>query len=86
MLSSFQFFVISLLCTQKHECIEILYHLYRFGVGDYDWAEFTPRLKQKTYEEIREYVEISTLILYILQFSIIGCWHPDKRNGLPLMC
>nr|XP_016486927.1 PREDICTED: CHD3-type chromatin-remodeling factor PICKLE-like [Nicotiana tabacum] len=29
--------------------------LMRFGVGDYDWAEFTPRLKQKTYEEIRDY-------------------------------
>ncbi|WMV34711.1 hypothetical protein MTR67_028096 [Solanum verrucosum] len=28
--------------------------LMRFGVGDYDWAEFTPRLKQKTYEEIKE--------------------------------
>ncbi|XP_039039581.1 CHD3-type chromatin-remodeling factor PICKLE-like [Hibiscus syriacus] len=27
----------------------------RFGVGDYDWKEFTPRLKQKSYEEIREY-------------------------------
>lgn len=29
--------------------------LMRFGVGDFDWAEFTPRLKQKTYEEIRDY-------------------------------
>ncbi|MCD7453113.1 hypothetical protein HAX54_019771 [Datura stramonium] len=29
--------------------------LMRFGVGDYDWAEFTPRLKQKTYEEIKDY-------------------------------
>lgn len=29
---------------------------YRFGVGEYDWAEFVPRLKQKTYEEINEYV------------------------------
>ncbi|XP_047328868.1 CHD3-type chromatin-remodeling factor PICKLE-like isoform X2 [Impatiens glandulifera] len=29
--------------------------LMRFGVGEYDWAEFTPRLKQKTYEEIKEY-------------------------------
>ncbi|KAG8375831.1 hypothetical protein BUALT_Bualt10G0141200 [Buddleja alternifolia] len=26
--------------------------LMRFGVGDYDWAEFTPRLKQKTFDEI----------------------------------
>ncbi|XP_031101578.1 CHD3-type chromatin-remodeling factor PICKLE [Ipomoea triloba] len=29
--------------------------LMRFGVGEFDWAEFTPRLKQKTYEEIKNY-------------------------------
>ncbi|PSS01091.1 CHD3-type chromatin-remodeling factor PICKLE like [Actinidia chinensis var. chinensis] len=29
--------------------------LMRFGVGEYDWVEFAPRLKQKTYEEIKEY-------------------------------
>lgn len=29
--------------------------LMRFGVGDFDWMEFTPRLKQKSYEEIKEY-------------------------------
>ncbi|KAL0291025.1 UNVERIFIED_CONTAM: CHD3-type chromatin-remodeling factor PICKLE [Sesamum angustifolium] len=29
--------------------------LMRFGVGEYDWAEFAPRLKQKTYEEINDY-------------------------------
>ncbi|CAK7353888.1 unnamed protein product [Dovyalis caffra] len=29
--------------------------LMRFGVGDYDWKEFAPRLKQKTYEEITDY-------------------------------
>ncbi|CAI9759692.1 unnamed protein product [Fraxinus pennsylvanica] len=29
--------------------------LMRFGVGEYDWAEFVPRLKQKSYEEIRDY-------------------------------
>lgn len=28
---------------------------YRFGVGDFDWKEFTSRMKQKTYEEIKEY-------------------------------
>ncbi|KAK9068358.1 hypothetical protein SSX86_012470 [Deinandra increscens subsp. villosa] len=27
----------------------------RFGVGDFDWAEFTSRLKQKSYEEIKVY-------------------------------
>ncbi|XP_076940431.1 CHD3-type chromatin-remodeling factor PICKLE-like [Bidens hawaiensis] len=29
--------------------------LMRFGVGDFDWAEFTSRLKQKSYEEIKAY-------------------------------
>lgn len=29
--------------------------LMRFGVGDFDWAEFTQRLKQKTFEEINAY-------------------------------
>ncbi|KAI3691207.1 hypothetical protein L2E82_49427 [Cichorium intybus] len=27
--------------------------LMRFGVGDFDWVEFTSRLKQKSYEEIK---------------------------------
>ncbi|CAI9772930.1 unnamed protein product [Fraxinus pennsylvanica] len=30
-------------------------NMMRFGVGEYDWAEFVPRLKQKSYEEIRDY-------------------------------
>ncbi|KAL8154275.1 hypothetical protein V2J09_012035 [Rumex salicifolius] len=29
--------------------------LMRFGVGDYDWVEFVPRMKTKTFEEINEY-------------------------------
>ncbi|KAI3467977.1 hypothetical protein Pfo_024640 [Paulownia fortunei] len=29
--------------------------LMRFGVGEFDWAEFVPRLKQKTFEEINDY-------------------------------
>ncbi|KAI6678741.1 hypothetical protein NL676_039537, partial [Syzygium grande] len=29
--------------------------LMRFGVGDFEWREFAPRLKQKTYEEIKDY-------------------------------
>ncbi|KAL7187318.1 hypothetical protein ACSBR1_037393 [Camellia fascicularis] len=28
--------------------------MMRFGVGEFDWAEFTPRLKQKTCEEIKD--------------------------------
>ncbi|CAN8315046.1 unnamed protein product [Cochlearia groenlandica] len=29
--------------------------LMRYGVGNYDWKEFVPRLKQKTYDEIKDY-------------------------------
>lgn len=29
--------------------------MFRYGVGNYDWKEFVPRLKQKTYDEIKEY-------------------------------
>ncbi|KAH6757889.1 chromatin remodeling factor CHD3 [Perilla frutescens var. hirtella] len=29
--------------------------LMRFGVGEFDWAEFVPRLKQKTFDEINDY-------------------------------
>lgn len=35
-------------------CYLQLFTLYRFGVGDFDWKEFTSRMKQKTYEEIKE--------------------------------
>lgn len=43
----------------------------RFGVGQYDWAEFTPRMKQKTYEEIKEYA-IESLLDH-RNFCILGC-------------
>ncbi|XP_015945340.1 CHD3-type chromatin-remodeling factor PICKLE [Arachis duranensis] len=29
--------------------------LMRFGVGEFDWKEFTSRMKQKTYQEIKDY-------------------------------
>ncbi|KAK4277229.1 hypothetical protein QN277_015253 [Acacia crassicarpa] len=38
--------------SQRAQFVQIL---MRFGVGDYDWKEFTPRLKQKTHEEIKDY-------------------------------
>nr|XP_043610939.1 CHD3-type chromatin-remodeling factor PICKLE [Erigeron canadensis] len=38
--------------SQRAQFVQIL---MRFGVGDFDWAEFTPRLKQKSYEEIKAY-------------------------------
>ncbi|KAJ4952799.1 hypothetical protein NE237_029631 [Protea cynaroides] len=43
--------------------------LMRFGVGEYDWSEFTPRLKQKTFEEIKEY---GTLFLSHIAEDITG--------------
>ncbi|KAI7747238.1 hypothetical protein M8C21_002030 [Ambrosia artemisiifolia] len=38
--------------SQRAQFVQIL---MRFGVGDFDWAEFTSRLKQKSYEEIKLY-------------------------------
>ncbi|KAK6237044.1 hypothetical protein QUC31_020837 [Theobroma cacao] len=38
--------------SQRAAFVQIL---MRFGVGDYDFKEFVPRLKQKTYEEIKDY-------------------------------
>ncbi|KAK6927610.1 SNF2, N-terminal, partial [Dillenia turbinata] len=38
--------------SQRATFVQIL---MRFGVGNWDWAEFTPRLKQKSYEEIESY-------------------------------
>ncbi|GMG98953.1 hypothetical protein Nepgr_000793 [Nepenthes gracilis] len=32
--------------------------LMRFGVGEWDWAEFVSRLKQKSFEEIHEYGQL----------------------------
>jgi chromodomain-helicase-DNA-binding protein 4 len=52
--------------------------LMRFGVGDFDWAEFTPRLKQKTYEEIREY---GTLFLTHIAEDITDL--PTFSDGVP---
>ncbi|KAI8014023.1 CHD3-type chromatin-remodeling factor PICKLE [Camellia lanceoleosa] len=37
--------------NQRVEFVQIMMRLFdRFGVGEFDWAEFTPRLKQKTCE------------------------------------
>ncbi|PQQ21046.1 CHD3-type chromatin-remodeling factor PICKLE [Prunus yedoensis var. nudiflora] len=38
--------------SQRAAFVQIL---MRFGVGEYDWKEFTPRMKQKTFEEIENY-------------------------------
>ncbi|KAL9230296.1 hypothetical protein vseg_005669 [Gypsophila vaccaria] len=38
--------------SQRAAFVQIL---MRFGTGDFDWADFVPRLKQKTREEIENY-------------------------------
>ncbi|KAK8654913.1 hypothetical protein V6N13_107509 [Hibiscus sabdariffa] len=38
--------------SQRAAFVQIL---MRFGVGDFDWKEFASRLKQKSYEEIKDY-------------------------------
>ncbi|KAL2926136.1 CHD3-type chromatin-remodeling factor PICKLE [Bienertia sinuspersici] len=52
--------------------------LMRFGVGEFDWAEFVPRLKQKSYEEIKEY---GTLFLTHLAEEITDS--PNFSDGVP---
>ncbi|CAN4097907.1 unnamed protein product [Withania somnifera] len=52
--------------------------LMRFGVGDYDWAEFTRRLKQKTYEEIKDYG-----ILFLSHIAEDITESPTFTDGVP---
>ncbi|XP_057522880.1 CHD3-type chromatin-remodeling factor PICKLE-like isoform X2 [Amaranthus tricolor] len=52
--------------------------LMRFGVGEFDWSEFVPRLKQKTYEEIKEY---GLLFLSHLAEEISDS--PNFSDGVP---
>ncbi|KAL6345794.1 hypothetical protein AAG906_017546 [Vitis piasezkii] len=52
--------------------------LMRFGVGEFDWAEFTPRLKQKTFEEIKDY---GTLFLAHISEDITDS--PTFSDGVP---
>ncbi|XP_057959148.1 CHD3-type chromatin-remodeling factor PICKLE-like [Malania oleifera] len=52
--------------------------LMRFGVGEFDWAEFAPRLKQKNYEEIKDY---GTLFLTHIAEDITEA--PTFSDGVP---
>ncbi|KAL7187272.1 hypothetical protein ACSBR1_037354 [Camellia fascicularis] len=52
--------------------------MIRFGVGEFDWAEFTPRLKQKTCKEIKEY---GTLFLTHIAEDITDS--PTFSDGVP---
>jgi chromodomain-helicase-DNA-binding protein 4 len=38
--------------------------LMRFGLGDFSWCEFIPRLKPKTMEEIKEYIFLPPFCLW----------------------
>ncbi|XP_050891252.1 CHD3-type chromatin-remodeling factor PICKLE isoform X2 [Lathyrus oleraceus] len=52
--------------------------LMRFGVGDFDWKEFISNIKQKTYEEIKEY---GTLFLSHIAEEINDS--PTFSDGVP---
>ncbi|CAL5411670.1 unnamed protein product [Camellia sinensis] len=65
--------------NQRAAFVQIMMRLFdRFGVGEFDWAEFTPRLKQKTCEEIKEY---GTLFLTHIAEDITDS--PTFSNGVP---
>uniref|UniRef100_A0A2C9UD31 CHD3-type chromatin-remodeling factor PICKLE n=1 Tax=Manihot esculenta TaxID=3983 RepID=A0A2C9UD31_MANES len=52
--------------------------LMRFGVGEYDWKEFTYRMKQKTYEEIRDYG-----VLFLSHITEDIADSPNFADGVP---
>lgn len=52
--------------------------LMRFGVGEYDWKEFTSRMKQKTYEEIRDYG-----VLFLSHITEDITDSPNFADGVP---
>ncbi|KAK1275276.1 CHD3-type chromatin-remodeling factor PICKLE [Acorus gramineus] len=52
--------------------------LMRYGLGDYDWREFTPRLKQKSLREVKEY---GTLFLSHIVEDITSS--PSFSDGVP---
>eukprot|EP01018_Ginkgo_biloba_P007663 Gb_18673 [translate_table: standard] len=52
--------------------------LMRFGLGDFDWSEFIPRMKQKSPEEIKEY---GTLFLTHIAEDVTES--PTFSDGVP---
>ncbi|KAF7817290.1 CHD3-type chromatin-remodeling factor PICKLE isoform X1 [Senna tora] len=65
--------------SQRAAFVQILMRVcYRFGAGDYDWKEFASRMKQKTYEEIREYG-----ILFLTHISEEVTEAPTFSDGVP---
>lgn len=58
---------------------------YRFGVGDFDWKEFTSRMKQKTYEEIKEYGHYFSLIcfhIFVMLYMILSVYLKHVFAGI----
>ncbi|CAJ2647829.1 unnamed protein product [Trifolium pratense] len=47
--------------SQRNTFFQIL---MRFGVGDFDWKEFAPRIKQKTWHEIEAKFDLSIFNKY----------------------
>ena len=74
------YFHLSAWLTFTHFCF------FRFGVGEFDWAEFVPRFKQKTYEEIKEYVYINFMseleILFFIKLWYRSCTHFGRLHLL----
>ncbi|KAL3680801.1 hypothetical protein R1sor_023757 [Riccia sorocarpa] len=63
--------------TQKQRAIFVQV-LMRYGLGDFTWSEFAPRLKQKTREEIKNY---GTLFLSHIAEDISDS--PTFTDGVP---
>ncbi|KAL2624235.1 hypothetical protein R1flu_008480 [Riccia fluitans] len=63
--------------TQKQRAIFVQV-LMRYGLGDFTWSEFSPRLKQKTREEIKDY---GTLFLSHIAEDISDS--PTFSDGVP---
>ncbi|CAM8889747.1 unnamed protein product [Rhodiola kirilowii] len=62
----------------KHQRYIFVQTLMRFGCGEYDWAEFVPRLKQKSYEEIFEYGK-----LFLTHITEDVTDSPNFSDGVP---
>ncbi|XP_077222222.1 chromatin remodeling factor CHD3 (PICKLE) isoform X2 [Tasmannia lanceolata] len=61
--------------NQRAQFVQIL---MRFGLGNYDWSEFIPRMKQKSLEEIKEY---GTLFMAHIVEDITDS--PSFSDGVP---
>ncbi|KAK8660697.1 hypothetical protein V6N13_051612 [Hibiscus sabdariffa] len=61
--------------SQRAAFVQIL---MRFGVGDFDWKEFASRLKQKSYDEIKEYG-----VLFLKHISEESNESPTFLDGVP---